>query len=417
MRNPDCIGVVPSPLGKNAKSIYPPPLVDVPALVRSGRLERYALQNSARSLLLGAGKRAGLQYPTNYHRTCKCKYVRHGGDAVSVLQSQGRAFYGNLVTCGSIWVCTICGAKIQERRRQEIAQAIEWAYKNGHQPMMVTFTFPHKSWQKLGDLLRMQAKALKLLRTGSPWQRFIDRMKYEGLIRSLELTHGRAAWHPHTHELWFLDKDADAEKVRAEVSKMWASACARAGLLDLNNKAQVEAFEFHAVDVIGNCDTSDYLAKMDDSKHWGADRELAKATSKKGRASGKHPFGLLADYATGDQRAGRLFLAYAIATKGKRQIFWSKGLKARVGVGEVSDEVLAEQEREEASVLGMLTDDDWQLVREAGQRGQLLNAAEVGGWQAVESLLDEIISAAIARYEHLLGRGGGDTSQAQAAAP
>ncbi|WP_223932401.1 hypothetical protein, partial [Aeromonas caviae] len=37
-----------------------------------------------------------------------------------------------------------------------------------------------------------------------------------------------------------------------------------------------------------------YLVKMDDSRHWGADRELAKASSKKGKKSGQHPFGLLA---------------------------------------------------------------------------------------------------------------------------
>ena len=133
------------------------------------------------------------------------------------------------------------------------------------------------------------------------------------------------------------------------------------------------------------------------------DRELAKSTSKAGKASGKHPFGLLADYANRDLRAGRLFLAYTMAMKGKRQIFWTHGLKKRAGVGEVSDETLAEQEREDADLLGALTDEDWQTVRGAGARAAVLDAAESGGWPAVVSLLERLTAVEIKRLEALLG--------------
>lgn len=51
----------------------------------------------------------------------------------------------------------------------------------------------------------------------------------------------------------------------------------------------MKAFYRHAVDVKGWCSTSDYLAKADDAKHWGADREMAKASTKQGRAKGMHP--------------------------------------------------------------------------------------------------------------------------------
>jgi hypothetical protein len=396
------------PLGTYAKSIDPPPLSRAGGGADSGetkkivRSERYFLLNSARYLLLNAGKKAGLQHPANYHRTAKCKHVRHG-DGIGVHMGEHKsAFFSGLVTCGSVWACPVCTAKVQERRRLEIAQGIEWAYKSGYQPMMITLTFPHYAWQKLGKLQEQQAKALALLRSGAPWKRFVERENYQGLIRSLELTHGQNGWHLHTHELWFLDKNSDPEQVKATVLERWKSACARAGLLDLQNPAQVLAFENHSVDVIGNCSTSDYLAKMDDSKHWGADREMAKATSKAGKASGKHPFGLLADYANRDLRAGRLFLAYVLAMKGKRQIFWTKGLKARAGVGEVSDEVLAEEQRETAECLGMLDDDDWQTVRCSGARAQVLDAAEAGGWAAVAALIEALTRAEIQRLEALL---------------
>ena len=391
-------------LGKDAKSLDPPPPFDdgeKRKSIQSTRAERYFLQSAARSLLLGVGKKAGLKHPANFHRTAKCKHVRHG-DAVGVhlAPEHKSAFFSGLVTCGSVWACPVCTAKVQERRREEIAQGIDWAYKNGFQPMLITLTFPHYASETLLDLKEKQKRALELLRSGSPWKRFIERERYQGLIRSLELTYGKNGWHLHTHELWFLDKNSDAEKVKKLVLKQWLSACERVGLLDLANEKQVAAFEIHAVDVKGNCSNSDYLAKMDDSKHWGTDRELSKSSSKVGKASGKHPFGLLAEYANEkDMRSGNLFLEYALGMKGKRQIYWSPGLKKRAGVGEKTDETLAEEKREEADLLGALTNEDWDIVRSTNSRAKVLDAAESGGWPAIQSLIEQLIVAEIRRLE------------------
>ena len=371
-------------LGKYAKSATPPPR-DV---VQATRAERYELLAAARGLFLHQGKHEGLEHPANWHRTAKCKWVTHGG-AVGVHAScqHDGAFYSGLVNCGSVWACPVCAAKVQERRRVEIAAAIDWAYARGLQPVMVTLTFPHYAWDNLTDLIAHQADALHRLRAGAPWTRFKQAHGYEGLIRSLELTFGANGWHPHTHELWFVDADVDAEAMGARVLERWRSSCARAGLLDLSDDAQVSAFDRHAVDVKGWCSTSDYLAKQDDSRHWGADREIAKASTKRGKAKGLHPFGLLADAAEGDKVAGGRFVEYAQVMKGRRQLFWSRDLKARVGLAELTDEELAEADQDTADLLGLLTLAQWRAVRSAGKRAQLLDAAEVGGWSAVLELL------------------------------
>ena len=406
--------VRPTPaLGTYAKSIDPPPLgapfpvpagVDTPALLRGLRADRYRLLGAARGLLVAAGARAGLEHPHNYARTAKCCYICHqqGGVHVLLAPELVRAFYGGLVSCGSVWACPVCAAKVQERRREEIAQAIDWAYTEGLQPVLVTLTFPHRAWHKLGDLLKQQARALQLLRMGKPWAKFRAKYDYNGLIRALELMHGRHGWHPHTHELWFVKRDsADAPnsvaaEMQTQILKMWESACRRAGLL-VDEK--IDAFRAHAVDVKGNCSASDYMAKQDDQKHWGVDREIAKASTKAGRAKGVHPFGLLAKSADGDVRAGRLFLAYTIAMKGKRQIFWSPGLKDRVRINDVDDETLAAEQREEVDILGTIEQSDWRTIREAGARAQVLDAAELGGWPAVESLIDILTLAEIERMQ------------------
>lgn len=403
-------------LGKYTKSATPP---DIRAKLQGDRSTRYELLASARALFLFEGKREGLKHPHDWHRTAKCKWVTvSSAVGVHASREHGSGFYSGLMTCGNVWTCTVCAAKVQERRREEIAAAIAWAYKQGLQPVMVTLTFPHQHWHKLSDLIEQQADALHRLRAGAPWSRFKKSVGYWGLIRSLELTFGDSGWHPHTHEIWFVSRDAvadlstaearehevakrkklklstdldDVQDMRSRITERWKACCARAGLLDLDNARQVAGFEAHAVDVKGWCDASDYLAKQDDSRHWGVDREVAKASTKAGKAKGKHPFGLLAQASVGDKQSGARFIEYASVMRGKRQLFWSAGLKAKVGIGEATDEELAEQQRDAADLLGMLDLDDWRLIREAGKRADVLDAAESnGGWAAVLHLVRSI---------------------------
>lgn len=397
------------PLGKYTKSSTPPP--DDRSAIRASRAERYYLLSSARALFLGAGKQAGLEYPANFHRTAKCRHVTHEPMVgIHRARDSGGAFYSGLMLCGSVWTCPVCAAKVQERRREEIAQAIDWAYVQGFQPVMVTLTFPHRSWHSLSDLLGRQADAFKRLRAGSPWSRFKESVGFEGLIRSLELTYGKHGWHPHTHEMWFVRADVEAADLQKRVLERWRAACSAAGLLDMSDDKQVRAFDERAVDVKGWCTASDYLAKQDESRHWGADREMAKASSKGGRAKGLHPFALLAEYAEKDLQSGRVFLEYAAAIHGKAQIFWSPGLKARVGVEQKSDEQLAEESRSSADELGALTREDWRTVREARQQAQVLDAAEVGGMAAVEALLQKLTTQAIEKLQALLAGRRGDAA-------
>lgn len=416
------------PLGKYVPSFTPPSISAilgssaVPAgsgsgndqdrkKIQSTRAERYALLAMARALLLQEGKKAGLEHPGNFHATAKCRHVTHG-QAVGVHTSKAHkgAFYSGLVTCGSVWACAVCGSKVQERRRLEIAKAMEWAYARGLQPVMVTFTNPHQVSDHLPTLLKQQAFAFAKLRAGEPWRRFKEKYGFSGLIRALELTHGQNGWHPHTHEMWFVSGDVDAKKMKIEILARWERVCARAGLLDIDNKKQLAAFRDFAVDVKGNCSTSDYLAKMDEARHWGADRELAKASSKTGRAKGRHPFALLADAADGDKLAGHLFVEYVKALRGKAQLYWSSRLKAKVGVDDKTDLELAEEERDEADVLGHVDLDDWRTIREARAQAQVLDAAEVGGWPAVQALISVLTSAEIQRLKALLAPGRCDGS-------
>ena len=328
--------------------------------------------------------------PGDVYRTADCRYVNHGEVAVNISPVHKAAHYSGLVTCGSVWACPVCASRIQERRRPEVQKAIDWAKERGYQVVMVTFTFPHKSWQTLEELLTRQADAFKRLRKGRPWDTMKADRGFKGLIRSLEVTHGANGWHPHTHELWFLK--GSSEGLQSLLAGLWVKACVKAGLVAVNDEKLTEAFMAHGVDVKADVDCGDYLAKQDDSRRWGFAEELSKATSKAGRAKGVHPHHFLVRKASGDRAH---FVEYVQAMKGRRQLFWSHGLKALVGVDEVSDEVLADESQEAAEVLGRMTSKDWGVVRGNDARAELLDAAEegfaVGGaheaWRRVQLFL------------------------------
>jgi hypothetical protein len=369
-------------LGNNAQSYSPPPLEDVANL----RLDRYRLQFQARNLLLNVGQKqvdeGTLKHKQNIHKTAKCLFTRHSQHAVIKKSIEHeKAFYAGLVVCASVWSCPVCAAKIQERRRIEVAKGFDWAYENDKKIVMVTFTFPHYVWQKLNDLLAMQQDAYRRLRSGKAWTNKKQKIGYTGLIRSLELTIGSNGWHPHTHEAWIVDKDVDADELQAWLTERWLNCCNSAGIVVSN----VDAFRKRAVDIVDNARSSAYLAKQDSSKNWGADRELVKGSSK----VGKHPFSLLNKSYEGDKKASAQFLEYVFAMRGKPQLFWSKGLKNLVGVTELTDEILASQKEDKATDIAKLTARDWAAVMIAPRdaRANLLDLAENGGKAAVMEYL------------------------------
>jgi hypothetical protein len=365
-------------LGNNTKSATPPK--DDSKIIREKRAERYRIQGIARILFGREGHRKKLEHPFNYHRTAKCLHTRIGEVDVKLSKEHKKAFYTGLAVCGSVWSCPVCTAKIQERRRLEISKGMDKAYESGLKCVMVTLTFPHMSFQKLDDLMERQRDALKKLRSGNPWSKVKAKAGFKGLIRSLELTYGENGWHPHTHEIWIMDSTTNAEWLEKEILKRWESACKRAGLLD---ESKVEAFRKHAVDVKDNASNSDYLAKQDDSNHWGADREIAKASTKSGKKKGVHPFQFLVEFDNGNEESGERWIEYSKVMKGKRQIFWSHGLKDWAELDEKTDEELALEQEDSADSLGLLTKDQWSIVLKHDARAIILNCAEVGGRKAI----------------------------------
>ena len=369
-------GACVAPLGTNAKlgATFVAPAYD--GMLK--RIERFALQSVARSIL-----------PKS--RTAKCLRIRAHNSDVQVWRSKahGTASYGGLQTCGSVWVCPVCNSKIAERRRQELLSAMKMHSDAGAAVYLLTLTTPHQRGDDLAVLLLQQKEALRCFFRDRAVKKVLSEMGYFGQVRALEVTHGRKSfrnngWHPHYHFLQFCQfsaTDVDRTDWEVRLYLRWVVYCEKAGLGTPSYA--------HGIKLDDGTHAAQYVTK------WGLEDEMTKGHSKKAKAGGETPFDLLraalADDA--DIQARALFQEFAVCFKGKHQLGWSTGLKARFKQVEKSDEELAAEKDDRAVLLGLLTVDQWRDVLKLDFRGQLLEIATKGGWEAVQKLLHFIDGA------------------------
>ncbi len=79
--------------------------------------------------------------------------------------------------------------------------------------------------------------------------------------------------------------------------------------------------------------------------NWCVADELTRSHAKVGRAKDEHvtPFGLLRWIEHGDEHAAALFREYAAAFCGRRALFWSPRLKARLKISDLTEsKIMAE---------------------------------------------------------------------------
>lgn len=316
-------------------------------------------------------------------RVRKCGRVPMGD--VAITGNGGVAHYAGLTTCGSIWACPVCSAKIRNSRASEIsAAAARWDLA-ANSVYMVTFTAPHDMGMKLSALLPVIADSFRAVISGRPWLRLKKSAGIVGTIRSAEVTHGANGWHPHLHVLVFIEGDPGAGGLAAMIlhfREKWKRAIVKAGYRPPD--------QLHGV-VVERCysaaEAGAYIAKTQEGKAPG--NELARGDLKQGRDGNRTPFQILEDFRwTGDAADIALWRAYEKATKGHQAITWSKGLRALLAVEEKTDEELAAEEVG-GEVILMIPADIWRGVTTVpGLPAYLLDEAERGGADAVLAALE-----------------------------
>lgn len=353
------------------------------------RLERYRLQAIARRVLV------------EVHRISGCLRKRNKLKKIQIWQGKesGAAHYRGLQTCGSVWVCPVCAAKISERRRDDLSKAIKTWTEQGHDVLMLTLTVPHHQGEDVGTVLEHIAQPLRLMKNRKTWKRMSRIMGLRGTIRALEVTYGLNGWHVHVHLLLFVTTNCRnaLQELEKEFYRMWASACETAygGLPS----------QEHGVSLDGGDRAERYVSKWgleedleeetaDKGSKWGLEHEVTKAHVKVGGEGNLTPWDFLRALNDGktDRDYAGLFREYADAFHGRHQLEWSRGLRELLGLGqELTDAEIAEQVEESAVLLGTLTPEQWYKVLCAEVRAELLGVAEASGWNGVIKFIESLV--------------------------
>lgn len=320
------------------------------ALVRNFRMD---VQRKARRALHRLRTPKG-----NKWRTVEClRAAVPDAAAVAVCKSKetGGAAFRNLMTCGNLWTCPVCASKIANGRRDEVRQAIQAHLDAGGTVLSVTLTLKHGASHSAAQLLGGLQPALKRMRANRRVKVMRDAAGFVGSIKALEVTYGVAnGWHPHVHELWFIDAPSvQVERWHQEIAPAWIAAVRSSALPAPSMKhgcvvkVVTTAREYEGKG-IGSIDGIDGT--------WDAADEITRSVAKGGRDDRWSPFDLLVE--------GRadLFEEYAVAFHGKRQLTWSRGLKGHFKIGERSDEELAADESDGGQVVLMIPKADWKRL-------------------------------------------------------
>lgn len=356
--------------------------------------ERRVLRYERKSAAVAAlGKR---------HRiaACHANPVKNA-TSVDVWAKQGALLPGHfqgLQTCALPWLCAVCSPKIAERRSGEIDSAMTICKAQGGQVLMPTFTVPHGRKDPLVDTLDLIKKALRSMAMSRRYKQLQQHLGVEGRIIATEITHGEAnGWHPHFHELWFFERAGiDIAALELDLFQMWRAACIKFGLGAPSRR--------HGVLVQDGSRAAQYVSKMG-NKEWGLADEIAKASSKGGRKGSRSSWELLdcmVDPLATPQhqkRAEGLFREYAEATKGRRQLVWSPGLKKRYAVVEMDDEELCAKAEEDSFLIAQIPLDAWRAIRLQKMQVHILNAVQYGA-EVVNALVHHCLRVSVTRNEN-----------------
>ena len=356
-------GVEDARLGTTAKSVR-----HFDEKSQSLRANRYRHQRHAAKLMKGKG------------RVGQCRHsVVSKTNGVDLIASRYQdtvgnyAHYEGLQTCGSVWLCPCCGARISETRKDELNQLLAWARKRGYKIKMITLTARHGRDDELAELLTCMKDAKQRFARHRAYRQIKESMI--GNVTATEVTCGsKNGWHPHFHMIVIMEEDIDLEALR----NAWLASLRGAGL-----DGAGAAFQVQDAEAAGR-----YIGK------WGAAEELTMKDQKKSKG-GRTPAQLLAASCDDDDRhAGMLWAEYAKAFHGRRQLVWSRGLKALAGIGEVDDaEAAKDEKQDEQEEVGRanIPHEVWRsgvVPKNTDRRTDVLERAEeVGPEQATAELI------------------------------
>jgi hypothetical protein len=316
------------------------------------------------------------------------------GEYVGVRGVQGGAVgFSGLMSCGSVWACPVCSARILAQRSLELGCGLLSWEGQGGRVAMGTLTMRHDRGHSLVEEWEALSRAWDSILRSRVWAKWRERLGSPGLVRVVEVTYGPNGWHVHLHFALLLAgtvSTPDLDELAHWLTAKWDRALRRAGMpgaLAVGQDLHLVDGDQAAVELGG------YLAK---STAYGAaeslGRELMGTWSKTARFEhSTDPAWHLAERfrETGELDLLDLWHQYEKGSKGRRQATWTNGLRKLLDLGvEETDEEIAAHTLDSADRV-LITAAGWHTAwRSPKPTSRILAALHGGGTPALCAYLD-----------------------------
>jgi len=345
------------------------------------------LQSAARDILRG-------------ERVGACCRISIPGKNVEIWRhnEEKRAKYRNVVRCDNLWQCPVCANQITAHRRQELDIVVK---NTPGIPIMLTFTMRHHRSDTLQYTVSVLCEAWAHMTGSRFWKEAKSDACLSGYVRALEVTWSQSnGWHPHFHALFIVDCGTRIARFFADTRKAWGEALVKNG----------GDCSYERGCTLTTADTSiaAYIAKWghepspenDNVTGWGMVQEATRGVTKSAHDGGFTPFQMLEQYllngSAGPALWGRLYMEYAEAMRGQRQLSWSKNPDMRkiVGVKEKLDEQVFD-DTDDWVLLASIDVFDWAAIIHTNHQGVILDCAARGDWEMMQSVIEDCRSQSI----------------------
>ena len=247
---------------------------------------------------------------------CKCGKVPYKKYVTIDRNENNVTRFGNVVHCGSVWVCPTCAYKKMKARQEEIRDIFKLHNDSGCSFYFVTLTVKHGKDDPLTVLLNLIQGA---------WKEITKERKLKPLfhsanfIQTLEIRYSYiTGWSPHYH-IVFMSDDKNITPLFQSLIKSWIE---KTGAQEAGQKV-IRANEAKTL--------SDYILKMDLAfEMTGGQRKTAK------KSDSVSYFQMLQK----PLKYRKQIEEYAAATKGAKSLRKSKGLKITTDDQEVKDKAI-----------------------------------------------------------------------------
>ena len=128
--------------------------------------------------------------------------------------------------------CPVCAAKVRQARAEKIDRALGRHLGAGGGAVFVTLTMPHDAGMPLEKVWNTISGAWAALVAGRHRKALRERFGVVGSMRAVEVTHGRAGWHPHLHVRLLVRGPRDLDDLQALhrfLRERWGGAWSQPG--------------------------------------------------------------------------------------------------------------------------------------------------------------------------------------------